>query len=161
MWTLSVACLWPCTKGSPGFVVDPLKGIYCTKDVKTQRESRLPNTPGCFLTRRILGEGEIESEALATSLGVAPQQPPHTGYPWLQPFLRVNPGETPSCPLFGGQATGSIPQATTVPSLRHLRRPPKSWTDGSSLVPLPYSSHVLSCVLIGPSISVEGLQLLK
>lgn len=36
-------------EGSPGFAVDQLKGIYYTKDIKIQRESKFPNKSGGFL----------------------------------------------------------------------------------------------------------------
>lgn len=78
----------PELKGSPGFAVDQLKGIYYTKDIKIQRDREVPNTPGFFLVRRILGKGEAEPEALYTThfLGVVPQRPPHGAALGLAPL---------------------------------------------------------------------------
>lgn len=56
-----ICCIFmaPALKGSPGFADDQLKGIYYTKDIKIQKESKFPNTPEFFLTRRILGKEKL------------------------------------------------------------------------------------------------------
>lgn len=113
----------PALKGGLGFAVVLLKGIYYTKDVEIQRESKFPNTES------ILGERESEPEAASTRhfLGAAAQEPLSPSPSW------GNPWRTQSGPLFQEQ----LLKPPLCLSYGHLGRPPEGWADGFSLVPFP------------------------